>query len=147
MPQHREQRFLPYKPQELYNLVADVAKYPEFLPWCLGARLHHVKSDSFHADLIIGFKMFKERFTSHVLLTPHSQIEVDYVKGPLKRLYNKWTFDPTEGGTNIGFEVDFEFRNMVLEKLIGSLFEDSLFRMINAFETRAAETLDPFPDD
>lgn len=143
MPHHSEQRFMPYRADELYDLVADVAKYPEFLPWCLGARLHHVKETDFHADLIIGFKMFKERFTSHVKLTPKSQIEVDYVKGPLKRLYNEWTFTPIERGTMISFEVDFEFNNVILEKLIGTLFEESLFRMTNAFETRAAAVLTP----
>lgn len=140
MPRYQERRTLPYAPEELYALVADVEKYPEFLPWCVGARVWKRTEREIWADLMIGFKMFRETFTSRVQLTPSHLIEVEYVKGPLKHLTNRWDFIPEPGGhCTIDFHVDFEFRNQLFEKLVGGLFTEAVHRMVKAFEIRAAQ--------
>lgn len=139
MPKHAEKRTLPYSPDELYALVADVARYPEFLPWCVGARILKRTEDELWADLMIGFKMFRETFTSRVKLLP-GVIEVEYVKGPLKHLQNHWAFLPEPNGhCTIDFSVDFEFKNQLFEKLVGALFTEAVHRMVLAFEKRAQE--------
>jgi len=136
MPKFSDRRDLPYTADQMYALVKDVASYPEFLPWCQGARLYKQKDSDFHADLIIGFKMFREKFTSHVFLKPN-MIEIDYVKGPLKYLHNEWVFSESEQGCHIDFLVDFEFRNKLFEKMVGGLFSEAVSRMVRAFEDRA----------
>lgn len=141
MPKFEERRQLPYTPAQMYDLIADVAKYPEFLPWCQGARLYKQEEGSFHADLIIGFKMFRERFTSHVLLG-ENEIEINYIKGPLKYLKNHWRFSATDEGCDVDFMVDFEFRSKIFEKLVGHLFTEAVHRMVLAFEKRAADLYD-----
>lgn len=139
MPRFVEDRTFPYTAQQMYDLVADVGKYPEFLPWCIGSRLYNVKETDFYADLIIGFKVFRERFTSHVLLSDE-KIEIDYIKGPLSYLHNLWEFkDLDEGGSALHFEVDFEFKNKLFQKLVGGLFTEAVHRMVMSFETRAKE--------
>ncbi|MAU42002.1 MAG: ubiquinone-binding protein [Kordiimonas sp.] len=138
MPQHKEVKVLPYTSQQLFDLVSDVEKYPEFLPWCLGSRILRRQGNSLHADLVIGFKLFRERFTSHVTFSPN-RIDVEYVKGPLQYLQNRWIFDENEdGSTTVDFMVDFEFKNKMFEKLVGSLFTEAVHRMVKAFEDRAA---------
>lgn len=144
MPKHRETKFLPYPPEDVFDLVADVARYPEFLPWCEGARVGKRTDTTLVADLIIGFKVFRERFTSKVTLERPAHIHVDYVRGPLKYLYNDWRFSVTEdGGTRIDFVVDFEFKSRILERLVGSLFSEAARRMVGAFEKRANQVLGP----
>src|SRR5216683_3065731 len=98
MPTHAEQRILPYTPEQLFALVADIERYPEFLPWCVGARIRERKPDLIVADLIIGFRMFRERFTSRVALDPPGRIDVSYTEGPFRYLNNHWVFDPVAGG-------------------------------------------------
>lgn len=143
MPKHEERRTLPYSPDELYALVADVARYPEFLPWCVGARILKRTDSEIWADLMIGFKMFRETFTSRVRLNP-GVIEVEYVKGPLKHLTNRWEFLPADNGhCTIDFLVDFEFKNHLFEKLVGALFTEAVHRMVRAFEKRAHEVYGP----
>lgn len=143
MPKHEERRTLPFSPDELYALVADVARYPEFLPWCVGARILKRTEAELWADLMIGFKMFRETFTSRVQLKP-GVIEVEYVKGPLKHLTNRWAFIPEgDGRCTIDFLVDFEFKNHLFEKLVGALFTEAVHRMVMAFETRAHEVYGP----
>ncbi|MEO1225976.1 MAG: type II toxin-antitoxin system RatA family toxin [Pseudomonadota bacterium] len=137
MPSHQEQRLLPYTPEQMFNLVADVEKYPSFLPWCIASRVTERRDDLLVADLVIGFKMVRERFTSRVTLDRPNLIDVEYVKGPLKHLENTWRFEPAESGCQIHFSVDFEFRSKVLQKLIGGLFHHAYMRMVGAFETRA----------
>src|SRR5436305_14112768 len=90
MPTHAEQRVLPYTPEQLFGLVADVERYPEFLPWCMGARIRERHSDLIVADLIIGFRMFRERFTSRVALDPPRRIDVAYSEGPFRSLHHHW---------------------------------------------------------
>jgi len=148
MPQHSERRTLPYSAHQMYMLVADVSRYPEFLPWCIGARIFKRSGDEFWADLVIGFKMFREKFTSRVRLYPENRIEVDYVKGPLKYLHNEWSFeDAGEGQCVLDFVVDFEFKNPLFEKLVGGLFTEAVHRMVFAFEARARELYHPSADE
>ena len=139
MPKFAEEKILPYTSEQMFDLVADVAKYPEFLPWCVGARVYNKQGDSFDADVIIGFKVFRERFTSRVTLHRADMVDVDYIRGPIKRLYNHWRFSEVEGGgCLLDFEVDFEFKTKMLNDLIGSLFEKASRKMVLAFEERAA---------
>ncbi len=138
MPTHAERRRLPYSQEQLFNLVADIERYPEFLPWCLAARIRRREERTIHADLVIGFRMVRERFTSKVDLSPPHRIDVAYSEGPFKYLNNHWVFEPTQdGGCEIDFFVDFEFRNRVLQKLIEVLFQEAVRRMVSAFEARA----------
>ena len=136
---HAEQRLLGYRPEQMFDLVADIERYPEFLPWCIGARIRERTESLVVADLIIGFKMIRERFTSRVSLDrDRLTIEVTYADGPFKQMTNRWRFEPTEDGRcRIDFYVAFEFRSAVLQKLIGVLFHEAVRRMVGAFETRA----------
>jgi coenzyme Q-binding protein COQ10 len=138
MPTHAEKRRLPYTPAQLYDLVADVEKYPDFLPWCVAARIRRREGNVMFADLMIGFKMVRERFTSRVELND-GRIDVHYEQGPFKYLNNHWIFEPQEGGTVIDFYVDFEFRSKVLQTLIGALFNEAVKLMVAAFEKRARQ--------
>lgn len=143
MPMHAEKRFLPYTREQLFDLVADVQKYPEFLPWAVGARIRERKDDEILADLVIGFKMFRERFTSRVKLVRPDRIDVSYAEGPFHYLNNHWIFEEAEGGTLIDFCVDFEFRSKILQSMIGALFNEAVKRMVAAFESRARELYGP----
>ena len=138
MPTHAEKRVLPYTPQQLYDLVADIERYPEFLPWCVAARIRKREADLVVADLVIGFKVFRERFTSQVKLSPEAnRIDVAYTEGPFKYLDNHWLFAPHPQGCEIDFYVDFEFRSRILQKAIAVLFSEAVRRMVGAFEARA----------
>jgi len=138
MPTHAEKRLLPYAPEQVYEVVAAVDRYPEFLPWCKAARITRRDGNSFEAELVIAFKMFRERFISKVQLTPKSGVDVQYVDGPFRYLNNHWRFLPApDGGCVVDFYVDFEFRSKVLQGLIGLLFNEAVRRMVSAFEGRA----------
>jgi coenzyme Q-binding protein COQ10 len=137
MPTHAEKRILPYAPEQLFDLVADVERYPEFLPWCRAARIRRREGEVIVADLVIGFRMIQERFTSRVRLQRPDRIDVEYTHGPLRYLNNHWNFLPHERGCMIDFYVDFEFRSKMLQRLIGALFNEAVRRMVSAFEARA----------
>lgn len=146
MPTHAEKRLLPYTPEQLFDLVAQVERYPEFLPWCLAARVRKREHDLVVADLVIGFRMIRERFTSNVRLDRPQRIDVWYSQGPFKHLNNHWLFEPQppssalpRGGTLIDFYVDFEFRSRLLQSVIGVLFNEATKRMVAAFEARAKQ--------
>jgi coenzyme Q-binding protein COQ10 len=141
MPNHAERRHLPYRPQQLFDLVADVERYPEFLPWCVGARIRSRTEREIVADLMIGFRLIRERFTSRVTLDrERNRIDVAYTEGPFKYLNNHWIFEPDgQGGTTLDFYVDFEFRSIVLQKVIGVVFHEAVRRMVGAFEARAKD--------
>lgn len=139
MPRHSETKHLRYSPEQLFELVADVSRYNEFLPWVVAVRVRSSSETETVADLVVGFNAFKERFTSRVVKHRSSSICVDYVEGPLKFLHNEWRFDPTtDGGTDVHFSVDFAFKSRVFETLAGAMFDRALRRMTNAFEQRAA---------
>lgn len=146
MPRHEETRHLPYRADQMFALVADVARYPEFLPWNSAARVRAMRDlgdgrKEMLADLVISFKVFRERFTSRVVLDEAKmRIDTEYLDGPFKFMRSHWIFRPAEGGgCEVDFFVDFEFRNAVLQKLIGVVFEEAVKRMVSAFEKRAAE--------
>ncbi|HVH80010.1 MAG TPA: type II toxin-antitoxin system RatA family toxin, partial [Stellaceae bacterium] len=105
MPTHAEQRVVPYTPEQMYALVADIERYPEFLPWCVGARIRERSAVFINADLVIGFRMFRERFTSLVKLSPPSRIDVAYTEGPFRYLNNHWIFERVPGGCKVDFFV------------------------------------------
>jgi coenzyme Q-binding protein COQ10 len=139
MPRHSETRYLPYSPEQLFDLVADVEHYDEFLPWVVAVRVRSSSEKETVADLVVGFNAFKERFTSRVVKERPAQIFVDYVEGPLKFLHNEWKFDRSaDGGTEVHFSVDFAFKSRLFESLAGAMFDRALRRMIGAFEQRAA---------
>ncbi len=139
MPRHSETKYLPYTPEQLFDLVADVGRYDEFLPWVVAVRIRSSSEEETVADLVVGFNAFKERFTSRVKKERPGRICVDYVEGPLKYLHNEWRFEPADdGGTYIQFSVDFAFKSRIFEALAGQMFDRALRRMTGAFETRAA---------
>ena len=137
MPSHSESRFLPHSPERLFDLVADVEAYPEFLPWCVGARVIKREDNVVTADLMVGFKVFRETFTSEVTLDRPHRIDVRYTRGPLKYLHNHWIFHPAEGGTDIEFFIDFEFKSRLLRSVMEPLFHEAVRRMVAAFAGRA----------
>ncbi len=139
MPQLSTTRRVRHAASEMFDLVADVERYPEFLPWCVAARIRKRVGDTFFADLVIGFKMVRERYTSKVVLDPAGRrIDVTYTEGPFHHLDNHWHFEPAEdGGTIIDFYVDFEFRSRILQTLIGAVFNEAVRLMVHAFEKRA----------
>ena len=145
MPTHSETRHLPYTAQQMYDLVADVAQYPKFLPWCAAARIRSRTSNGpaevMEADLVISFKVFRERFGSRVtLFADDMKIDTEYLDGPFRYMKSNWSFEPDEdGGCNVSFFVDFEFRNAVLQGIIGVVFNEAMQRIVRAFERRAAE--------
>jgi coenzyme Q-binding protein COQ10 len=147
MPTHAEQRIVPYTPEQMYALVADIERYPEFLPWCVAARIRERRADFVSADLVIGFKVFRERFTSNVTLDPPDRIDVTYAEGPFRYLNNHWSFERVPGGCRIEFFVDFEFKSRVLQKVIEVLFGEAVRRMVAAFDGRARQLYGkPAPD-
>lgn len=143
MPKHHETRELPYGARAMYDLVADVASYPEFLPWTAAARIRSRKpiagGEVMEADLVISFKVFREKFGSRVTLLPgEGRILTEYIDGPFKHLKSVWSFaDRPDGGCQVSFEVDFEFRNPILAGVIGLVFNEAMHRIVAAFEARA----------
>ena len=138
MPRHTEKRFLPYTPEQLFDLVADVGSYQHFLPWVAATCIREDDETGMVADLIVGFGALKETFTSRVKKDRPRQIDIDYIEGPLKHLHNHWKFHAVPGGSEVDFCVDFAFRNRIFEALAGQMFDRALRRMIGAFEARAA---------
>ena len=139
MPKHSETRRLPYSCEQMFDLVADVGRYAEFLPWVTAIRVRSNSETEMLADMIVGFKGLRETFTSKVEKQRPDHLSVDYVDGPLKYLRNDWTFRPDgDGGCFVDFTVDFAFKNRVFEMLAGQVFGTALRKMIGAFEERAA---------
>ncbi len=139
MPRHSETRRLPYSCEQMFDMVADVRRYAEFLPWVTAIRVRSNSETEMVADMIVGFKGLRETFTSKVEKQRPGHIKVDYIDGPLKYLRNDWTFRPDgEAGCFVDFTVDFAFKNRVFEMLAGQVFGAALRKMIGAFEERAA---------
>lgn len=143
MPTHAERKIIPYRPDQLFDLVADVGRYPEFLPWCVGARVRSRSEKELVADLTIGFGPIRESFTSRVSLQPPSRIRVRYENGPFRYLNNQWTFTPHPRGCAVDFFVDFEFRSRILRAAMNVVFNEAVRRMVNAFEKRARVVYGP----
>ncbi len=141
MLRHIEQKRLPYSPQQMYDLVVVVDQYSDFLPWCVASRITKRESAAvFYADLVVGYKMFRERFSSKVMVEEGRSIHIEYLKGPLKHLKNHWRFSEAENGScTIDFSVEFEFKNIALQGLAQVFFKEVIHRMVAAFEQRAIE--------
>ena len=147
MPTHAEKRVMPYSAEQMYALIADVGSYPEFLPWCAAARARQIRplpdgtGEVMDADLVISFKLFRERFGSRVTLRPEARrIDVEYLDGPFRYLNNHWKFEPRgENSCEVDFFVDFEFRSALLQRIIGVVFNEAMHRIVRAFEARAAD--------
>ncbi|MFK7875406.1 MAG: type II toxin-antitoxin system RatA family toxin [Paracoccaceae bacterium] len=144
MPTHSETKFLPYSAQQMYDLVADVGSYPQFIPWCAAARIRshtpYQGGEKLEADLVISFKVFRERFGSRVILWPDDKrIDTEYLDGPFKFMKSNWSFVDTEGGCEVSFFVDFEFKNALLQGIIGVVFNEAMQRIVRAFERRAQD--------
>lgn len=145
MPTHAERQIVPYTPDQLFDLVADVGSYPRFLPWCVASRVRSRSECQLVADLTIGFGPFRESFTSRVTLDRPARVTVKYENGPFRYLNNQWDFLPHASGTEVAFFVDFEFRSRILQAAIGVVFNEAVRRMVNAFMKRAREVYGPPP--
>ncbi|MDG2340281.1 MAG: type II toxin-antitoxin system RatA family toxin [Paracoccaceae bacterium] len=148
MPHHSETRILPYSAEQMFGLVGDVASYPQFLPWTAAARIRSTKEidggQEVNADLVISFKVFREKFTSRVtLFNDPMRIDTEYLDGPFKHLQSRWEFSDTANGCEVKFWVDFEFRNRLLQGAAGMFFNEAMQRVVRAFEIRAAELFSP----
>ena len=144
MTSHAETKYLPYSAKEMFDLVADISAYPEFLPWCAAARVRKEMQigevKQIEADLVISFKVFREKFGSRVLLdTSNYVIETDYIDGPFRYMHSVWSFENCEEGCEVKFDVDFEFKNAMLQSIIGLVFNDAMQRIVRAFERRASD--------
>ncbi len=139
MTTHRDQMTVPFAPEQLFDLVADVGRYPEFLPWCVGARVLTRGERELVADLAIGFGPLRESFTSRVTLERPRLIRATYENGPFRYLNNQWVFTGGPAGTQVDFWVDFEFRNKILQRAMGTMFNEAVKRMVAAFLKRARE--------
>ena len=137
---HEERRIIKHTPSNLFKLVSDVKRYPEFLPWCLGARVKNNRKNNFEADLIIGFKIYKEIYSSEISLDNiNKKIIVNYKDGPFEYLENFWVFKDNKNGCEVEFMVDFKFKSVFLQTLMETLFSEAVRRMVGAFEKRANE--------
>lgn len=144
MPGIRETRRIAYSAEQMFDLVADVARYGEFLPWVVATRVRSDNECEMVADMLVGFKAIREKFTSRVQKHRPDRLNVHYIDGPLKDLDNSWTFRQlADGGCEIDFSVDFTFRNPVFEALAGKYFDRAFRRMVEAFEQRAAVLYGP----
>lgn len=150
MTTHSETRVMPYTAQQMYDLVADVESYDAFLPWCSAARIRsrerQGEAEVLLADLVISFRVFRERFGSRVTLWPgQHRIDTAYIDGPFHHMESRWGFADVPGGCEVGFDVDFEFRNRILQGVVGVVFNDAMQRIVRAFERRAAVLYGPAP--
>lgn len=145
MPTHTEKRIMPHTAEQMYDLIEDISEYPKFLPWCTAARvkkttlMENEVGTVVDADLVISFKLFREKFDSRVTLRPDARkIDVEYLDGPFKYLNNHWHFTPLEDGScEVDFFVDFEFKSPILQAVIGVVFNEAMQRIVRAFEKRA----------
>ena len=140
---HAERRVVRYAPIQMFELVADVARYPEFLPWCHAARIRKREGTIEIAELAIGFGPFHEKFVSRVLLAPDQadgpRIDTTGIEGPFRHLVSHWKFLSHAEGTLIDFELEFDFRSMLLQQTVRLLFAEAVRRMVAAFEARASK--------
>ncbi|WP_128892647.1 type II toxin-antitoxin system RatA family toxin [Erythrobacter sp. HKB08] len=140
MPLIREHRKLPYTPEQIFDLVADVDSYPKFLPWVVATRVRSNSETEMVADMVVGFKSLRERFTSRVEKSRPNRIVVHYVDGPMRNLDNSWQISATEDGVSeVDFCVDFTFKNRVFEAMAGQYVDRAFRKLMGAFEARAEE--------
>lgn len=135
---HRERRHVPYPAALMYQVVADVENYPRFLPWVLGLRVKARAPDQVIAEMLVGYRGLRERYTSRVTLDPeHYRIGVEQVEGPFHHLTNHWHFTSDDTGCEVDFAIDFAFKSRILGAIAGAAFEKALLKMTAAFEGEA----------
>ncbi len=140
MPTYSEKKTVPFTVEQMFDLAADVEAYPQFLPWCVATRIKKREGDTIHADMVIGFQIFREKFSTQAVLNRPNKIDVTYHNGPFKYLESHWKFNEIEqGNCEIDFHIDFEFRSPMLQKLIGRVFGEAVHRMVASFEKRAKQ--------
>jgi len=141
LPSHSESRILPYSPNFIYAIVADVERYPEFVPWCAGLRILSREpkpwGELLFAETLVGYKALRERYTSRVELEPYRRIDVTETEGPFQRLENHWRFASATGGARIDFSILFEFKSRILGRVAGAALGLVMMQMTHAFEARA----------
>ncbi len=138
MPTHTIETILPYKKKQLFELVADIESYPEFIPWCEGARILERDGDIVLADLIVHFRGVTGKYTSRVFLDKElDEISVELSQGPFEHLYQGWKFTKKPNGTLVEFDIDFKLRSFIMEKIVDLMFDDACKKMMNAFAERA----------
>jgi len=145
MPRHSERRLLPYPPEAMFDLVADIERYPEFLPWCCGAKIRGKQGNQIVADLTAGTRGFKKTFTSIVDMERPRRISVSYGGGLLETLSNEWEFVPREGGCEVTFFIEFSFRSPLYARMAGTVFDKAFRVMVAAFEQRAEQLYGRMP--
>ncbi len=139
MPAIRELRSMPYSAEQMFDLVADVARYSEFLPWVAATRVRSDDGSEMVADMLVGFKSLREKFTSKVNKVRPNEIRVQYLDGPMRDLDNVWRFRALdEQSCEVDFSVSFSFRNPLFEKLAGQYVDKAFRKMVAAFEERAS---------
>ena len=136
-------RNLPYEPRQLFDLVGDVERYPEFVPWVLRLRTWNPRAEGEGVSLVdaeaeVGFSFIHERFATRVRRdTPALAIDVDLISGPFRRLQNRWRFEPCPGGALLRFAIDFEFKTRLLDVLLAANLHHAVDRLVACFEARA----------
>ncbi|MCS5608593.1 MAG: type II toxin-antitoxin system RatA family toxin [Alphaproteobacteria bacterium] len=145
MPTHAERKVVPYAQGQMFDMVADIESYPDFLPWCVACRITKTEDTVIWGDLMVGFKVFRETFTSKVTLHTPDWIDVEYINGPFRYLKNHWKFNSMKSGsqTEIDFFIDFEFRSRMLQAVATPFFNEAVRRMVGAFERRADNIYEP----
>ena len=137
---YEEKKFLPHTPQQMYQLVQAVEDYPQFLPWCTGIRIRERGDDYRVVDMLVGFKGISECYTSRVNLQPDiPRVDIDYMDGPFKHLYNHWHFMPADGGCTVDFRIEFEFKSKIMSGILSPFFSDVAKTMVSAFESEAGK--------
>lgn len=140
MTHHAEKRRLPFSAEQMFDLAADVERYPEFLPWCVDARIRRRNGAVIHADMTVGFGLLRETFQTHAALDRPRRIDVRYENGPFRHLVSHWEFAPAgDKACEVDFFIDFEFRSPMLQIMMGGLFGEAVRMMVAAFERRARQ--------
>lgn len=137
MPKIRLSETIPYSPEQMFDLVADVPRYPEFLPWCVETRKFDEKEDRFTAELTVSFKGIRETFQTLDTFVPNKRIDIALLSGPFRHLNTEWVFTPVARGTRIDFYINFQFRNRLLDMTLGPFFTLASKQMLAAFRKRA----------
>ena len=137
MPKFQQKRFVPYSAEEMFDLVADIERYPEFLPWCAATWVRPYGENAVLADMVIGYRVFRERFTTKDVFDRPNRIDISFHRGPFKHLTNYWAFHEVDGGCEVEFFIDFEFCSKFMERMIGMFFNEAVRLMVSAFEKRA----------
>ncbi|MDV7144949.1 type II toxin-antitoxin system RatA family toxin [Tropicimonas sp. TH_r6] len=137
-----DNRVMPYSADQMFTLVTDIESYPKFLPWTAATRIRgrHEEGDAVIeiADMMVSFKVFREKFGTKVTMRPADRTIVsEYIDGPFKFLISKWAFKDVEGGCEVDYNIEFEFKNRILQKTAGVFFNEAQRQIMGAFEKRA----------